>query len=370
MSAPFKLRVIRNSPTQDLWQIAETGEIGQFEELLSRGVDVNASNELGVTALMVAAYYGRLEMVRALINHRADVNLKDSDGFTAAMLADHSGHQDIVRILAARGARGIQNRSASGALSQSTTEAKTFNVSVVGSTSGNQEAKTLHDPPNIWEIVHETHAEFDPRSAFVGHLKSIDPVVVVLIALTIGVGALVGFMKFGEWSGSAANSRSVRTESHEKTTQGAPATAPTDTPSSLQQLPSSQASDSGTTPPSPIAQPTIMSGSTRLAGSVVNPKTKEPGTEVVARPRRQDQRRSITAGSETLAGAPNTNDKDKVQESTTSPPKIGDSVAKPDDVKSVDAIEPKKEEATKDADKAPSPPPVIPPKASPTPKQR
>src|SRR5215831_1664728 len=103
---------ITSSATRDLWKIAETGEVGQLIELLARGADVNASNDAGATALMLAAYHGRLEMVRALTDHGADLNVVDRDGFTAAMLANHSGHQNIVRILLARGAKRIPQPSA------------------------------------------------------------------------------------------------------------------------------------------------------------------------------------------------------------------------------------------------------------------
>src|SRR5215831_7283591 len=101
---------ITSSATRDLWKIAETGEVGQLIELLARGADVNASNAAGVTALMVAAYHGRLEMVRALTDHGADPNATDTEGFTAAMLAHHSGHEDIVRLLVARGVKKIPGR--------------------------------------------------------------------------------------------------------------------------------------------------------------------------------------------------------------------------------------------------------------------
>src|SRR5215831_9819149 len=201
---------ITSSATRDLWKIAETGEVGQLIELLARGADVNGSNQAGVTALMLAAYHGKLEMVRALTDHGADVNATDRDGFTAAMLAHHSHREDIVRLLIARGARRIPTRHAADSSPAIPTQYQTSETLHAPDAA---ETRTLEAPPNIWDVVHETHIDFDPRSAFFGHLRSINPHVFTLIALIVGGGAVLGFIWLRSGSDSAPAPADVKTES-------------------------------------------------------------------------------------------------------------------------------------------------------------
>ena len=90
--------------TQELWRLAETDRVEQVEALLNRGVDINASNVHGMTALMRAAEHGRERMVRALLDNGADPNASRNDKFTALLLASFFGHEEIVRILIEHGA--------------------------------------------------------------------------------------------------------------------------------------------------------------------------------------------------------------------------------------------------------------------------
>jgi len=53
--------------------------------LLDNGADVNDRSENGITALMMAAAYGRKDMVELLLAKGADSALKDKEGKTAAM---------------------------------------------------------------------------------------------------------------------------------------------------------------------------------------------------------------------------------------------------------------------------------------------
>jgi uncharacterized protein len=76
-------------------------DVAQF--LIERGANVNA--KMGdTTALMVASYYGDVEMVRLLISNGADVNA-DRDGETALMIAKEQGNSDVVEELRRAGAR-------------------------------------------------------------------------------------------------------------------------------------------------------------------------------------------------------------------------------------------------------------------------
>jgi ankyrin repeat protein len=72
--------------------------------LLNRGADINAQDEWGRTALMIAADGGYLETVKLLLDWEANVHLRDSNGNKALMRAAWKGHLEIVRSLLERGA--------------------------------------------------------------------------------------------------------------------------------------------------------------------------------------------------------------------------------------------------------------------------
>ena len=71
-------------------------------------VDVNAANEDGITALMLAAAEGHTGIVRQLVASGANVNAATTNnefaGDTALILAASRGHTDIVRLLMEKGA--------------------------------------------------------------------------------------------------------------------------------------------------------------------------------------------------------------------------------------------------------------------------
>ena len=72
--------------------------------LLQAGADPNAANDLGVTPLMLASVNGRAPMVERLLRAGADPNLARPAGGTALMLAARSGSVAVVRRLIAAGA--------------------------------------------------------------------------------------------------------------------------------------------------------------------------------------------------------------------------------------------------------------------------
>ena len=67
--------------------------------LLVVGADVNAKNKNGYTALMAAVLKGHTDCVKPLLKAGADANVKDKDGETALMLAVLKGHTDCVKTL-------------------------------------------------------------------------------------------------------------------------------------------------------------------------------------------------------------------------------------------------------------------------------
>ncbi len=70
---------------------------------IEAGIDVNAPNSEGFTALMKAAHIGFLPMVSLLASCRgADVNRKGLAGWTPLMMAAQKGATDIVCFLVGR----------------------------------------------------------------------------------------------------------------------------------------------------------------------------------------------------------------------------------------------------------------------------
>lgn len=67
--------------------------------LIARGAPVNAQDQFGYSALMVAASSGQTEIVKVLIDAGAEINQKNRGGETALLLAVHCGqweaHGDV-----------------------------------------------------------------------------------------------------------------------------------------------------------------------------------------------------------------------------------------------------------------------------------
>lgn len=63
------------------------------------GVDVNATNVAGLTALMLAAEMGNATIMHVLLDHHASAALSNINGETALDIAQRMGHQNIVALL-------------------------------------------------------------------------------------------------------------------------------------------------------------------------------------------------------------------------------------------------------------------------------
>ncbi|HKR13290.1 MAG TPA: ankyrin repeat domain-containing protein [Pyrinomonadaceae bacterium] len=195
MAVPRKLVVVPNPATRDLWRFVDSGEIDKFEAVLARA-EINARNEHGMTALMRAARYGRTRMVRALLEHGADPNVARSDNFTALSLAAFFGHTEIVEMLLKHGARTDMStrfgtsphmwasarsfKDVVQCLEKRGKESKPVPAPTVAppaaapiSAPAHLEVRTLSDPPEIWDLVHEAPQQFNAGSAFVTRIRSI-----------------------------------------------------------------------------------------------------------------------------------------------------------------------------------------------------
>ena len=89
---------------EDLVEAAYTGNLSKVRALLRKGIDVDAKDSVGATALMIASEFGRKKNVQALLDKRAQVNHQRKDGVIALMIASQEGHEAIVQILLDKGA--------------------------------------------------------------------------------------------------------------------------------------------------------------------------------------------------------------------------------------------------------------------------
>ena len=76
-----------------------------IKALLDAGADVNVKNKQHNTALIIATWHGQINLVVALLAKGADVNVKDKNGNTAFMLAVKNNHSNVIELLKTAGAR-------------------------------------------------------------------------------------------------------------------------------------------------------------------------------------------------------------------------------------------------------------------------
>jgi outer membrane protein assembly factor BamB len=98
----------KDDARESLWAAVRNGESTAVKTLLDKRADVNAKNEIGVTALWIAASKGKPEVVELLLGAGADVNARDGIWYeTPLSTAVAEGHAEVVRILLRAGAKDI-----------------------------------------------------------------------------------------------------------------------------------------------------------------------------------------------------------------------------------------------------------------------
>jgi hypothetical protein len=85
-----------------MFQAVQEGRPDKVKVFLGTGCDINAKDEFGDTALILAADRGHASIVQLLLENGADVELTDADGKSALAYAQARGHKAIVELLTAR----------------------------------------------------------------------------------------------------------------------------------------------------------------------------------------------------------------------------------------------------------------------------
>ena len=117
LEAPIDLQLVLLTLSKEVLQVEAAKELAEVclqgglttaRLLLEAGVNQDAKNDEGHTALMLAAGNGHVEMARLLLAAGADKDLQNRFGNTALMRAAENGHVEIARLLLEAGAdRGL-----------------------------------------------------------------------------------------------------------------------------------------------------------------------------------------------------------------------------------------------------------------------
>jgi TPR repeat protein len=94
----------RRARAAELRQAAERGDVAQVRSLLTLGVDAQATDEGGKTALINAAWRGYGRVVEVMLEFGADPDFTDQNGLSALSWAALNGHTQVVEGLVAAGA--------------------------------------------------------------------------------------------------------------------------------------------------------------------------------------------------------------------------------------------------------------------------
>ena len=103
---------------------AYNGQLAAVERILAQpGVEIDARNGMGLTALTAAAFKGQVDIAKALLRAGADVNAANRIGQTSLMFASLSGKLAMVDQLLEAGANpSAKDKFGNTALSQARTQ--------------------------------------------------------------------------------------------------------------------------------------------------------------------------------------------------------------------------------------------------------
>ena len=88
----------------DIIKLTRNNDIEGVRKAIEKKVNVNIQDEYGCTALIIAIWWGRIEIAELLIEKGADVNIQNKYGDTALMIATISYEARIAKQLIEKGA--------------------------------------------------------------------------------------------------------------------------------------------------------------------------------------------------------------------------------------------------------------------------
>jgi hypothetical protein len=240
--------------------------------------------------------------------------------------------------------------------------------SAESTTGTNPKVRTLSEPPEIWDLVHETQEEFKPGSAFFGHFTTIKSLVLTVILLVIGGGTVYWFVTSRSSSGTSPAAPTVPTETSKSVLSPPPARP--------NQTSTDQLTTKAPAPTAPVVNTVAEPKPAPVvpaASSETKVSTASSDSKVTANPRPQNSPaatgESVAARNKekarvsklATAASPTTVRKDRKDSNQT----LGTPAPKSDKPQSANSTVTKKE-----SDKAQSPQPIAPAKANATPKPK
>jgi outer membrane protein assembly factor BamB len=106
----------KDDARDSLWAAVRNSDAKTVKSVLAKGADVNAKNEIGITALWIAASKGKPEVIGALLSAGADVNARVGIWYqTPLSLAVGGEHAAVVTALLKAGAKDIDTAVVSAA---------------------------------------------------------------------------------------------------------------------------------------------------------------------------------------------------------------------------------------------------------------
>jgi ankyrin repeat protein len=100
----FAVTLFAEDKNAELFDAVKNGDLAYVQKLISKGADVNAKDNIGMTPLMAAAEEGRKDVCELLISKGADINAQDKDGKTALKYAIENSKNDVADFLRSKGA--------------------------------------------------------------------------------------------------------------------------------------------------------------------------------------------------------------------------------------------------------------------------